>query len=55
MKKEYVKPETLTMECQVEKILAVSGDPLKTTNQSADEECEVLCRENKWSNSSIWD
>ena len=54
MKKEYVKPETLTMECQVEKILAVSSDSLRITDQGADDEFEVLSRDNRWNSSSLW-
>lgn len=54
MKKEYVRPVTLIVECQVEKILAVSSDSLRITDQGADDEFEVLSRDNRWNSSSLW-
>lgn len=54
MKKEYIKPVSVSIECHTEMIMAVSGEHLNITDKEADEGYEVLGRQDKWDKDNIW-
>lgn len=53
MKKEYIKPVTISLSLQTEGMLAQSG--LKTTDKEASKEHEVLTKGKVWEKDGIWD
>ena len=54
MKKEYLKPESLQLQCQFEGIIAASGDAPKVHDSvTADEDC-VSYSNRQGLNSTLW-
>lgn len=53
MKKEYIKPQTISLCLQTEGMLAQSG--LKYSDKEADKNSEVLTKEKMWDRDGIWE